>query len=331
MKNCLVKTYKMATNNDSLPIFRNLRITFPKDIDYNDSMAQIKWAEGEEPESARWLNGSSIPITINDLTRQVTVTTKYANDDTLLFQDKSIITDLILMWGNGKVAIEDLSGTSITNLQFGHGNDGDSLDMIPDSILPNLERIYVAGLTGNISLFSVCSELIYLLCNTGSGATAVESNVIGSLSSISNLAKLQIIIVPRGVTGNLSQLNCGDTLINFSGENNSNTYADNDASLWANKFKTLQIITSWNSRLVWNSTSLRSSAYPVINAQVGFASATDCDNFLINMATCLDNGLYTQTNKNMYFQGGATRTSASDAAVNKFVAAGWTINGVTKV
>lgn len=327
--NCLVKKLKVATNNDALPIFLILRVTFPVDVTYNKAYAALAFAEGETPESVQWKNDSTIPITIDSYNHSISVTTTNAINDTLLVKNKAILTGIEFHWGNGRVELTDLSGTDITSIRLGIGNNGDSVAMIPKSILQNLTLFQVGAIGGDIKELNVCTDLTSLLCNTNS-SFVVQSNIFGSLSSIPNLTKLTTFNVPRGCSGFISQLNCGDTLESFNPEKKANTYADNDASLWANKFKKLKTLISWDSRIVWNSTSLRNSAYPVINAQIGFASATDCDNFLINMATCLDNGLYDLGSKGMYFQGGAKRTSASDAAVDKFVAAGWTINGVTK-
>lgn len=325
--NCLVTKLKAVVDNDTLPILSTLRVTFPVNVDYSSSYASAKFAEGETPESAQWRNGSTIPIEIDNTNHSITVRSTNAINDTLLIKDKAILTSIEFNWGNGRVELTDLSGTNVTSLNIGIGNSGDSIDMIPESTLKKLTTFTVGAIEGDIKKLNACIDLTTLLCNINP-TFVVKSNIYGNLSSISNITKLKKVIVPRGCSGYISQLNCDDTLEEFQPEENTG-YADNDASLWANKFKKLKFLKSWSSRVVWNSPSLRNSAYPVINAHIGFASATDCDNFLINMSECLDNGLYDRSDKTMWLQT-ATRTSASDAAINKFEAAGWTINGVTK-
>ena len=54
---------------------------------------------------------------------------------------------------------------------------------------------------------------------------------------------------------------------------------------------------------------------------IKFASASDTDNFIINMASCTDEGI---TDKAWYFQN-SHRTSASDAAVSTLQNAGYTL------
>ena len=327
-KNCLVTRLKGVVNNDNLPYFGGIRLKAAFNIDYADSYFSVEFAEGVNVEdiNTRWLNGSSQPIEKNTWNRKIYVHTTNAIDDTLLVDQKYEIIGIDCKWGNGMVFMDDLSGLSgLKSIQFGLGNDEGDISKIPYNA--PLERITFGLLDGNISHLNNYVNLETIDCSFYK--SGFSTKISGDLSSLPSLTKLINFVVPKNVQGYLSSLNCVDTLKTFANETN-NGNVDSDASLWANRFTVLQNLASWNTRLTWNSPTLRSSAYPLINAQCGFATSTDCDNYIINMAACLDNGLYEGSNKNFYLQN-STRTSASDAAVAKFEAAGWTFNGVTKV
>ena len=142
---------------------------------------------------------------------------------------------------------------------------------------------------------------------------------------ISNLLELENIIVPVNVSGTISDLRCYNTLKSFRRENNIGG-VDANASLWANKFTALYNVVDWTTSVTWNSPTLRNSEYCLICGQIKFATSSDTDNYLINMASCLDNGLYPSNEGKNYYLQNSHRTSASDAAVQKLTAAGFTLN-----
>lgn len=123
-----------------------------------------------------------------------------------------------------------------------------------------------------------------------------ESSTIGDLSALSTCIKLKYLATEgSGITGSIS------SLANIKSFTNYNSYSKPNT---------------------WSSSSLRPSSHPKIIGNIKFASASDTDNFLINMASCTDEGI---TNKYWYFQN-SHRTSASDAAVSTLQNAGYTLS-----
>lgn len=122
-----------------------------------------------------------------------------------------------------------------------------------------------------------------------------ESSTTGDLSALSTCIKLKYLSTEgSGITGSIS------SLANIKSFTNYNSYSKPNT---------------------WSSSSLRPSSYPKIVGNIKFTSASDTDNFLINMASCTDEGI---TNKAWYFQQ-SHRTSASDAAVSTLQSAGYTL------
>lgn len=123
-----------------------------------------------------------------------------------------------------------------------------------------------------------------------------ESSTIGDLSALSLCANLKSLATEgSGITGSISSLANIKSFIHYNSYSKPNT---------------------------WSSPSLRPSSYPKIMGNIKFASASDTDNFIINMASCTDEGI---TNKAWYFQS-SHRTSASDAAVSTLQNAGYTLS-----
>lgn len=122
-----------------------------------------------------------------------------------------------------------------------------------------------------------------------------ESSVTGDLSALSTCIKLKYLATEgSGITGSISSL--------------------------AN-IKSFTHYDSYSKPNTWSSSSLRPSSHPKIIGNIKFESASDTDNFLINMASCTDEGI---TNIYWYFQN-SHRTSASDAAVSTLQNAGYTL------
>lgn len=122
-----------------------------------------------------------------------------------------------------------------------------------------------------------------------------ESSVTGDLSALSTCIKLKSLSTEgSGITGSISSLANIKSFIRYNSYSKPNT---------------------------WSSSSLRPSSHPKITGNIKFASASDTDNFIINMASCTDEGIII---KAWYFQQ-SHRTSASNAAVSTLQNAGYTL------
>lgn len=326
MSKCLVTKLSKVVNDDKFGFLGGIRLTFPKSVEHSSAYASLRNKEQINFDVAKWLKGSSQPIVSNF--GNVQVKTSGVIDDILLVKEKYNVNSISMQWGGAKVYIEDLFGMeeNLTSIDFGVGQEGDDLSDLPD--LKNLEVIAFGNIAGDISKLNKFTSLTTI---SEQNVIPTKSLVYGELSSLRSLFLLKKFVVPSNVSGYLSDLRCYSTLETFTQpDKKRKDIVDSDASLWASQFSALRSVISWGSKLVWSSSSLRPSTMPLINAQVGFASPTDCDNYIINMASCSSNGLNTDANKTIYLQQ-ATRTSASDNAISTLSANGWTVSGVTKV
>lgn len=320
MKNCLVTTYKVSVNDDNLSRLGCLRIDFGGEIDYSDNYVNIKTEDTFDSTVVEWLGGSSHPIIKYP---QIIAINKTENVyDTLIIKPKYNISSIECGLSNAKVNLRELRGLSaLKTIDLGVYND-DNINDLP-SDLP-LEIISFSYLSGNIDYLSNYPKLKNIRLAFYKKDLS-PSRIEGKLFDISNLLELENIIVPVNISGTISDLRCYNTLKSFRRENNIGG-VDANASLWANKFTALYNVVDWTTSVTWNSPTLRNSEYCLICGQIKFATSSDTDNYLINMASCLDNGLYpSNASKNYYLQN-SHRTSTSDAAVQKLTAAGFTLN-----
>ena len=156
-----------------------------------------------------------------------------------------------------------------------------------------LQNLKVLNISKNNKI--VCSLSDLSSCYSLENLDIRESSTTGDLSALSTCIKLKSLQTEgSGITGSISSL--------------------------AN-IKSFTEYNSYSKPNTWSSSSLRPSSYPKITGNIKFASASDTDNFIINMASCTDEGI---TNKAWYFQQ-SHRTSASDAAVSTLQNAGYTL------
>lgn len=182
--------------------------------------------------------------------------------------------------------IADLS--SLENIDLGSSKVAGSFANA--TYLQNLKTLYISK---NNKI--VCSLSDLSSCFALEDLDIRESSTTGNLSALSTCIKLKSLKTEgSGITGSISSL--------------------------AN-IKSFTRYNSYSKPNTWSSSSLRPSSYPKITGNIKFASASDTDNFIINMARCTDEGI---TNKAWYFQN-SHRTSASDAAVSTLQKAGYTL------
>lgn len=145
-----------------------------------------------------------------------------------------------------------------------------------------------------------------------------NNKIVCSLSDLSSCYALETLNIGySSITGDLSALSACVKLKSLTTEGSGIT---GSISSLAN-IKSFIYYNSFSKPNTWSSTSLRPSSYPKITGNIKFTSASDTDNFIINMASCTDEGI---TNKAWYFQN-SHRTSASDAAVSTLQNAGYTL------
>lgn len=156
------------------------------------------------------------------------------------------------------------------------------------SCLPNLTNLNITGCKSvTLDLSSLSSSYNLSILDVR------ESNTTGNLSSLATCTKLKSLLTNgSGVKGSISSLANLESFIHFNDYSLPNT---------------------------WSSSSLRPSNMQKIMGNIKFATSTEADNFIINMAECAVGDI-----KTWYFQN-SHRTSASDAAVQKLQQQGYTL------
>ena len=232
----------------------------------------------------------------------------------LLIDGKKDIVYISSTYGYGtNVLFSDINKycSSLINLYLANSEqDGDLSEIADLSTLKTLD-LSSSKVTGSFANASYLRNLTSLNIS--------KNNKINcSLSDLSSCYALETLnVIYSSVTGDLSALASCIMLKSLSTEGSGIT---GSISSLAN-IKSFIYYNSYSKPNTWSSSSLRPSSYPKIIGNIKFASASDTDNFLINMASCTDEGI---TNKAWYFQQ-SHRTSASDAAVSTLQNAGYTL------
>ena len=233
----------------------------------------------------------------------------------LLIDSKKDISLISSTWCYGtKVYFSDINKycSSLTSLLLSNTEQDGDLSEIAD--LSSLETLDVSSskVTGSFA------NAAYLQ-NLKSLDISKNNKIVCSLSDLSSCFALENLdIRESSVTGDLSALSLCANLKSLASEGSGIT---GSISSLAN-IKSFINYNSYSKPNTWSSPSLRSSSYPKIMGNIKFASASDTDNFLKNMASCTDEGI---TSKAWHFQN-SHRTSASDAAVSTLQNAGYTLS-----
>lgn len=312
MGKCLITKLNGSVGNTDLPVLGKIRVMFTGTDNKNGQTITGHFTL--QGSTATWKGDGTcnIDTPIGDLPYNVDPD-KNAKG-ILLIDNKKDISLISSTWGYGtKVYFSDINKycSSLTSLNLSNTEQDGDLSEIAD--LSSLEILDVSSskVTGSFANAAylqnlkslnikknnkiVCSLSDLSSCYALENLDIKESSVSGDLSALSTCIKLKSLTTEgSGITGSISSL--------------------------AN-IKSFTIYDSYSKPNTWSSSSLRPSSHPKITGNIKFASASDTDNFIINMASCTDEGI---TNKNWYFHN-SHRTSASDAAVSTLQNAGYTL------
>lgn len=310
MGKCLITKLNGSVGNTNLPVLGKIRVMFTGTDNKNG--ASITGHLTLRGSTATWKGDGTcnIDTPIGDLPYNVDPD---KNAKGILFIDsKKDISLISSSWGYGtKVYFSDINKycSSLTELQLSNTEQDGDLSEIAD--LSSLEAIDVGSskVTGSFANAAYLKNLKTLNINK-------NNKIVCSLSDLSSCFALEKLdIRESSTTGDLSALSTCIKLKSLSTEGSGIT---GSISSLAN-IKSFTNYDSYSKPNTWSSSSLRPSSYPKITGNIKFASASDTDNFLINMASCTDEGI---TNKAWYFQQ-SHRTSASNAAVSTLQNAGY--------
>ena len=312
MGKCFITKLKGSVGKTNLPVLGKIRVMFTGTDNKNG--ASITGYLTLKGSTATWKGDGTCNIgtPIGDLPYNV-------NPDKnakgiLLIDSKKDISYISSNWGYGtKVYFSDINKycSSLTTLQLSNTEQDGDLSEIAD--LSSLETLEVSSskVTGSFANAAYLQNLKDLNISK-------NNKIVCSLSDLSSCFALEILdIRESSVTGDLSALSLCANLKSLATEGSGIT---GSISSLAN-IKSFIKYNSYSKPNTWSSPSLRPSSYPKIIGNIKFASASDTDNFIINMASCTDEGI---TNKAWYFQN-SHRTSASDAAVSTLQNAGYTL------
>lgn len=232
----------------------------------------------------------------------------------LLIDSKKTVSMIDSTWCYGtNVLLSDINKYCpvLTDLKISNSEQDGDLSEIADLSSLKILSLQSSKVTGSFANASYLQNLTSLNIS--------KNNKINcSLSDLSSCYALETLNVSySSVTGDLSALVSCIMLKSLSTEGSGITGSISSLA----KIKSFINYNSYSKPNTWSSSSLRPSSYPKIIGNIKFASASDTDNFLINMASCTDEGI---TDKAWYFQQ-SHRTSASDAAVSTLQNAGYTL------
>lgn len=312
MGKCLITKLNGSVGNTNLPVLGKIRVMFTGTDNKNG--ASITGHLTLKGSTSTWKGDGTCNI-------DTPIGDSYYNVDPdknakgiLLIDSKKDISSISSTWCYGtNVYFADINKycTRLTNLDLSNTEQEGDLSEIAD--LSSLEHLSVMSskVTGSFVNATYLQNLKSLnihknnkiVCNLSDLSSCFaledldirESSTTGDLSALSTCIKLKSLATEgSGITGSISSLANIKSFTNYDSYSKPNT---------------------------WSSSSLRPSSHPKIIGNIKFASASDTDNFLINMASCTDEGI---THKYWYFQN-SHRTSASDAAVSTLQNAGYTL------
>lgn len=307
MGKCLITKMKGSVSGADLPVLGKIRIKLlDKTNDYhsnNQGYIQVKNSNIE------WAGDENV-VELGNGVR--TIYFKQPKSGIVYCSDKNNVSEINTTWMYAAdVKFEDLNKCcrNLTSLSLSNSEQTGDLSEIADlrltglslshskvtgdiTSLPNRYLLTTLNISNNKTIsvntqdFSICTGLTNL--------NLIDSMATGDIANLSVLTNLELLEVKStSVSGNLSSL----------------------AGL-----SKLYYFTNWNLQNTWSSQDLRPSSSKIISGEFRFATATDTDNFLINMAKC-----QASDRKQIYFQQ-SHRTSASDAAVSTLQEKGYTLS-----
>lgn len=312
MGKCLVTKLNGSVGNTNLPVLGKIRVMFTGTDNKNgNSITGHLLLEGS---TVTWKGDGTcnIGISIGDLSYNVRPD-KNAKGILLIDSKKdiSLISSTYCYGTNVYFADINKYCTRLTGLYLANTEQEGDLSEIAD--LSSLENLYLSSskVTGSFANAAYLQNLKNL-------DISKNNKIVCSLSDLSSCFALEDLdIRESSTTGDLSALYTCIKLKSLATEGSGIT---GSISSLAN-IKSFISYNSYSKPNTWSSSSLRPSSHPKITGNIKFASASDTDNFIINMASCTDEGI---TNKAWFFQQ-SHRTSASDAAVSTLQNAGYTL------
>ena len=307
MGKCLITKMKGSVSGIDLPVLGKIRIKLLGKTNDNHSNNQgyikvknsnMEWA-GEETVGS-------------EATGSYVIYFKQPKSGIVYCSDKYNVTSIQTDWMYAAdVKFEDLNKYcgNLTSLSTSNSGQTGDLSEIADlkltklflshstvtgdiSSLPNRYLLTLLDISDNKTISVNTQDLS--ICTNLTSLVLANSMTSGNIAMLSTLKSLEVLILKdTSVSGDLSSLAVLPNLYNFA---------------------------NWSLQNTWSSQNLRPSSSKIISGEFRFATATDTDNFLINMAKCQPSSY-----KSIYFQQ-SHRTSASDAAVSALQGKGYTLS-----
>ena len=307
MGKCLITKLNGSVSGADLPVIGKIRIKLLGKTNDNHSNSQgyinvknsnMEWA-GEEKVASETTGSYTIyfkqpksgVVYCSDKYNVTSIQTDWMYAADVKFEDLNKycgnLTSLLLSNSGQTGDLSEIAGLKLTKLSLSHSAVTGDISSLPNRYL--LISLNISGnktISVNTQDLSICTNLTSLLLTN-----SMTSGDIANLSTLTSLENLEL--KDTSVSGDLSSLAGLSNLHNF---------------------------INWNLQNTWSSQSLRPASSKIISGQFRFATATDTDNFLINMARC-----QVSDKKTIYFQQ-SHRTSASDAAVSTLQGMGYTLS-----
>ena len=307
MGKCLITKLNGSVNNTDMPVLGKIRIKLLDKTNDNHSNSQgyinvknsnMEWA-GEEKVVSEATGSYTIyfkqpksgVVYCSDKYNVTSIQTDWMYAANVKFEDLNKycgnLTSLSLSNSGQTGDLSEIAGLKLTKLSLSHSTVTGDITSLPNRyLLTYLNISNNKTISVNMQDLSICTGLTSLIMD--------DSMATGDIANLSTLTSLkELILKDTSVSGDLSSLAVLPNLYNF---------------------------TNWNLQNTWSSQDLRPSSSKIISGQFRFATATDTDNFLINMAKCQASDM-----KQIYFQQ-SHRTSASDAAVSALQGKGYTLS-----
>ena len=312
MGKCLITKLNGSVGNTNLPVLGKIRVMFTGTDNKNGLTITGHFTLKGSTATCKGDGTCNIDTPIGDSTYNVDPD-KNAKGILLIDSKKDIIYISSSYCYGTNVYFADINKycARLTELHVGNTEQEGDLSEIAD--LSSLEKLILTSskVTGSFANATYLKNLKNLNIHK-------NNKIVCSLSDLSSCFALEELdIRESSTTGDLSALSTCIKLKSLATEGSGIT---GSISSLAN-IKSFIIYNSYSKPNTWSSSSLRPSSHPKITGSIKFASASDTDNFIINMASCTDEGI---TIKAWYFQN-SHRTSASDAAVSTLQSAGYTL------
>lgn len=307
MGKCLITKMKGSVSGADLPVLGKIRIKLlDKTNDHNSNSQGYIQVKNSNIE---WAGDENV-IELGDGVR--TIYFRQPKSGIVYCSDKKNVSKIVTSWMYAAdVKFEDLNEycRNLTSLSLSNSGQTGDLSEIADLRLTSLFLSH-SKVTGDITSLPNRYLLNYLDISNNK-TISVNLQDLSICTGLTNL-----LLFDSRAAGDIANLSM---LTNLEELGLKHTSVSGDLSSLAGLSK-LYYYTNWNLQNTWSSQDLRPSSSKIISGEFRFATATDTDNFLINMAKC-----QASERKQIYFQQ-SHRTSASDAAVSALQGKGYTLS-----